>query len=96
MVRAVYWTLLLLLRISKDPSTIRYRFNTPLFPPLLCLTCALLPLNRLCQMNASLSNNSISFSVQSRVGSACKNIMISWKSMRCSFSDHLTRNAAQT
>jgi hypothetical protein len=39
--------------------------------------CALLPLNRLCQMNASLSSSSTSFSVQFRVGSACRNIMIS-------------------
>lgn len=67
--------------------------NTPV--PLRC-TCALLPLNRLCQMNASLSKSSTSFSVHSFVGKDCKNIMISWKSMRWSFSLHLTRKAAQT
>ena len=73
-----------------------YKFNTPLFPPPCCEICALLPLNKLCQINASLSKSSISFSVQFFVGRDCRNIMISWKSMRCSFSDHLTRKAAQT
>lgn len=38
----------------------------------------------------------MSFSVHSRVGSDCRNIMISWKSILTSLSDHLTRNAAQT
>ena len=39
--------------------------------------CALEPRNRLCQMNASLNSSSMSFSVHSRVGNACKNINIS-------------------
>lgn len=39
--------------------------------------CALDPRNRLCQMKASLSRSSMSFSVHSRVGSACRNIKIS-------------------
>ena len=60
------------------------------------LRCADDPLKRLCQMNASLSNSSISFSVHCFVGRLCRNIMISWKSMLTSFADHLTRNAAQT
>jgi len=64
-----------------------------LLPP---LKCALDPLKRLCHMKASLSSNSISFSVHSRVGRACKNIITSWKSILTSLSDHLTRNAAQT
>ena len=54
------------------------------------------PLNKDCQMNASLKSNSISFSVQSLVGRACKNIMTSWKSILSNLSDHLTRNATQT
>lgn len=58
--------------------------------------CALDPLNRLCQMKASESNSSISFSVQPRVGSACKNMRISWKFIFKSCSLHFTRNAAQT
>lgn len=35
------------------------------------------PLNNDCQMNASLRRSSISFSVHSRVGKACKNIITS-------------------
>ena len=73
-----------------------YRFKAPLLPPLVCRTCALLPANKLFQMKASLSSSSMSFSVQSLVGRDCRNIMISWKSIRCSLSDHLTRKAAQT
>lgn len=38
----------------------------------------------------------MSFSVQFRVGSDCRNIMISWKSILTSLSDHFTRKAAQT
>lgn len=60
------------------------------------LRCALLPRNRLCQINASDSNSSMSFSVHSLVGSACKNIRISWKFIFRSCSLHFTRNAAQT
>ena len=66
----------------------------PLFP-VFC-RWALLPLNKLCQIKASLSNSSMSFSVHWRVGSAWRNIMISWKSILRSWSDHLTRNAAHT
>ena len=73
-----------------------HKFSAPLLPPLVCRTWALLPLNKLCQMNASLSSNSMSFSVHSFVGRDCKNIMISWKSICWSLSDHLTRKAAQT
>lgn len=58
--------------------------------------CADEPLNRLCQMKASLRRSSMSFSVQSRVGSDWRNIIISWKSILMSLSDHLTRKAAQT
>lgn len=41
--------------------------------------CALEPLNSVCQIYASLSSSSISFSVHSRVGSDCRNIMISYR-----------------
>lgn len=58
--------------------------------------CALDPRNKLCQMKASLRRSSISFSVQSLVGKACKNIKISWKFIFTNCSDHFTRNAAQT
>lgn len=54
------------------------------------------PLNSDCQMNASLRSSSMSFSVQSRVGKAWRNIMTSWKSILRSFSDHLTRKATHT
>ena len=60
------------------------------------LRCDEDPLKSDCQMNASLNSNSISFSVQSLVGSACKKIMTSWKSIFINLSDHLTRNATQT
>lgn len=60
------------------------------------LRCADDPLNKLCQMKASLRSSSMSFSVHSRVGSDWRNIMISWKSILTSLSDHLTRKAAQT
>lgn len=60
------------------------------------LKCALDPLNRLCQMKASLRSSSMSFSVHSRVGNACRNIKISWKFIFNNCSDHLTRNAAHT
>jgi hypothetical protein len=60
------------------------------------LRCAPLPLKRLCQIKASLSKSSISFSVHCRVGSDCRNIIISWKSIFRSWSDHLTRKAAHT
>lgn len=82
--------------VSSKPESAHHRFKAPLLPPLVCLTWALLPLNRLCQIKASLSKSSMSFSVHSLVGSDCKNIMISWKSMCWSLSDHLTRKAAQT
>jgi hypothetical protein len=58
--------------------------------------CAALPPNKLFQIKASLSSSSMSFSVHSRVGSDWRNIMISWKSILSSLSDHLARNAAQT
>ena len=58
--------------------------------------CARDPPYRLCQMNASLSSSSISFSVHSRVGKACRNMRISWKFIFTRFSDHLIRKAAQT
>ena len=54
------------------------------------------PLNSDCQINASLRSSSISFSVQSLVGRAWRNIMTSWKSILSNLSDHLTRNATQT
>ena len=38
----------------------------------------------------------MSFSVHARVGRDCKNIMISWKSIFMSLSDHFTRKAAHT
>ncbi len=47
-------------------------------------------------MYASLSSNSMSFSVHSRVGSDWRNIMVSWKSILQSLADHFTRKAAQT
>ena len=43
--------------------------------------CALDPRNKLCHMKASLNRSSISFSVQSLVGRACRNIMISYESL---------------
>lgn len=47
-------------------------------PPPEFLKCALDPRNKLCQIYASLSKSSTSFSVQSLVGKACRNIMISY------------------
>jgi hypothetical protein len=41
------------------------------------LRCDEEPLNNDCQMKASLRSNSMSFSVQSLVGKACRNIMTS-------------------
>lgn len=71
-----------------------YNVSTPA-PSRFC-TCAWLFLNKLCQMKASLSSSSMSFSVQLLVGRACRNIIISWKSILQSLSDHFTRKAAQT
>jgi hypothetical protein len=60
-----------------------YYYDGPSEPmdggPLEFLKCALELWKRLCQMKASLSKSSISFSVQSLVGRACKNIRTSWK-----------------
>lgn len=50
---------------------------SPSTPLLLFSTCPLAPLKRLCQINASLNKSSTSFSVQSRVGRDCRNIIIS-------------------
>lgn len=58
--------------------------------------CAAEPLYRLCQINASLKSNSISFSAHVLVGRLCRNIIISWKSIFTNLSDHFTRSAAQT
>ncbi len=54
------------------------------------------PLNSDCQINASLRRSSMSFSVQSLVGRAWRNIMTSWKSIFRNLSDHLTKKATQT
>jgi hypothetical protein len=60
------------------------------------LKCALEPRKRLCHINASLNNSSISFSVHCLVGRACKNMRTSWKFILTSCSDHFTKNAAHT
>lgn len=55
-----------------------YKFKFVMAGRLGCpFKCAEDPLNRLCQMKASLSKSSISFSVHSLVGRLCRNIMIS-------------------
>lgn len=68
-----FWTIMSKQRFMIDYGKPDADVEAPEF-----LRCALDPRNKLCQMKASLSTSSISFSVQDLVGRACKNIMTSY------------------